>query len=257
MVVSAGAAVPPACRSGPGLAETSCQEAARAYAAFRPWSGPIENGGCRVSLARIGPTAARGPDACYRRSPPDRLPIACRRWCRAGQHRLPVARFCRQGSGRHRCSGPPAFDSPPCLPAGIHVGPRGREIRLCRLGRHEQQLHQPAGRVVDVHQQRTGRCAILEPGVVAAIDLHQLAQARASITWLVHLGWTQLARHPKASVDHDPAHRLLGQIDAMALAQLLASQRRAEVGVAVADQAAYARLQAGRQLSVAAAATPA
>jgi len=104
---------------------------------------------------------------------------------------------------------------------------------------------QPAGGVIDVHQQRAGRRAVLEPRVITAIDLHQLTQTRAPVARLVHLGRAQLARHPETGVDHDPAHRLGGQVDTVPLTQLLSGQGRAKVGIAVTDQAAHARLQAG------------
>jgi hypothetical protein len=38
-------------------------------------------------------------------------------------------------------------------------------------------LHQPAGRVVDKHQQGALRPAILEPPMFAAVDLHKFADA--------------------------------------------------------------------------------
>ncbi|MCY1301281.1 hypothetical protein D9M70_508840 [compost metagenome] len=137
----------------------------------------------------------------------------------------------------------------------LNVGARGGEVRRRRLAGHKQQLHQPPGRVIDVDQQRARRRPVLEPAVVAAIDLDQLAEAGAAVPRLVHLGRAQLPGDPEAGVDHDPAHRLGGQVDAMALAQLLGRQRRAEVGVAVADQAAHAGFQPGRELAVAVTAT--
>ncbi|CAB5291688.1 hypothetical protein IST455A_04270 [Burkholderia multivorans] len=116
------------------------------------------------------------------------------------------------------------------------------EVRACRLevaerrlGRGEVQLHQPAGRVVDVHQQRALRRPILEPRMLAAVDLDQLAQARASRPRLVDLRRTLPPWHPQASVGHQPPHRLLGQPNAMTFPELVAGQRRPEVGIAFAD----------------------
>jgi len=120
----------------------------------------------------------------------------------------------------------------------LNVATGRLEVRKGRFGRHEVQLHQLTGGVVDVDQQRAGWRAVLEPAVVAAVDLDQLAITRAPVPRLVDLGRAQLAGHPEAGVDHDPPYRLLGQVDAMALAQLLAGQRGTEVGVGVADQAA-------------------
>jgi hypothetical protein len=58
------------------------------------------------------------------------------------------------------------------------------------------QLHQPAGGVVDEHQQRAHRSPVLEPGVVAAIDLDELAQAGSPVARLVDLGRALPARRP-------------------------------------------------------------
>lgn len=49
------------------------------------------------------------------------------------------------------------------------------EVVENRFGLHEAQLHQPARGVVDVHQQRAGRTALLKPRVRTAVDLDQLA----------------------------------------------------------------------------------
>jgi hypothetical protein len=48
-----------------------------------------------------------------------------------------------------------------------------------RLALDKLQVHQPAGRIVDKHQQGALRPAILEPPVLAAVDLHQFANAVA------------------------------------------------------------------------------
>jgi hypothetical protein len=48
------------------------------------------------------------------------------------------------------------------------------------------QLHQPARGVVDEHQQRAADITLLEPGVVAAVDLDQFAQAGAAVARLVN-----------------------------------------------------------------------
>jgi len=61
------------------------------------------------------------------------------------------------------------------------------------------QLHQPPGRVVDVDQQRAARSAVLEPGMLAAVDLDQLAQAGAAKARLVGLRGPLVAREPNPS----------------------------------------------------------
>src|SRR5690554_1654644 len=75
------------------------------------------------------------------------------------------------------------------------------EVTERALGRHKAQLHQGAGRVVDEHEQGAGSTAILEPTVIGAIDLDQLAVAFPTKTWLVKSP-TLLAREPDAILDH-------------------------------------------------------
>ena len=53
------------------------------------------------------------------------------------------------------------------------------EIGKRRLALDKLQMHQPAGRVVDKHQQSTLRPTILEPPMLAAVNLHQFADALA------------------------------------------------------------------------------
>src|SRR5947207_9940025 len=58
----------------------------------------------------------------------------------------------------------------------LQIGAGRPEVIKCRFRADEPQLHQPAGRIVHKSQQRAWRAAILEPGVLRAVDLHQLAQ---------------------------------------------------------------------------------
>ncbi|VGP55800.1 hypothetical protein SB02110_04989 [Klebsiella quasipneumoniae subsp. quasipneumoniae] len=74
---------------------------------------------------------------------------------------------------------------------GFKVGERG-------LGADEMKLHQAAGRVIHVNQQRAGRTAFLEPAVIAAVDLYQFANARAAVAWLLDFWRTMPARDPEA-----------------------------------------------------------
>jgi hypothetical protein len=71
--------------------------------------------------------------------------------------------------------------------------------------------------------------------VVTAVDLDQLAEARASRARLVDLRRTLPARHPQAGIHHQPAHRFLRQPHTVALVQFLARQRRPEIGIAIPD----------------------
>ncbi len=51
------------------------------------------------------------------------------------------------------------------LAVALKVSPCRLEIRKSGFRRREAQRHQPAGSVIDVHQQRAGWCTVLEPGV--------------------------------------------------------------------------------------------
>jgi len=82
---------------------------------------------------------------------------------------------------------------------------------------------------------RVQAAGVSDARVLAAIDLHQFTQAGAALARLMQLGRAQLPGDPEAGVNHDPAHRLLGQRDAMALAQLLAGERGAVIGVMLLD----------------------
>ena len=61
------------------------------------------------------------------------------------------------------------------------------EIGESRLALDKLEVHQPAGRVIDEHQQRALRSAIFEPPVLAAVDLHQFADALAPVAGLMDL----------------------------------------------------------------------
>lgn len=74
---------------------------------------------------------------------------------------------------------------------GFKVGERG-------LGADEMELHQAAGRVIHVNQQRTGRTAFLEPAVIAAVNLYQLANAGAPVARLLNFRGAMPARDPEA-----------------------------------------------------------
>jgi hypothetical protein len=59
------------------------------------------------------------------------------------------------------------------------------------------------------------------------------------------------ARNPQAGGNHQRAHRLDSQSDAMTFPQLLARERRAEVRIALTDQRQRPLCLARRQLAVA------
>jgi hypothetical protein len=112
-------------------------------------------------------------------------------------------------------------------------------------------VHQPASGVVDEDEQSALRTPILEPPVLRAVDLDQLADALSTIAGLVDPSAALLAIRPKAGLKHPNAKRLPADRDAVKLAELLGRQRRAEISVALADQRQRLRLEAGRGLPVA------
>src|ERR1700738_5079048 len=72
----------------------------------------------------------------------------------------------------------------------LQIGAARAEIIKRRFRGDEPQLHQPARRVIHESQQRARRTAILEPGVLRAVDLHQFAQAVAPPARLMWRGET-------------------------------------------------------------------
>ena len=77
----------------------------------------------------------------------------------------------------------------------LQVLPQRLEVGGGSLTRHEAQLHEPAGRVIDKDQQRAGLGAILESTVLTSIDLDQLTVALTPQPWLVKRA-ALLARQP-------------------------------------------------------------
>src|SRR5438034_1204780 len=65
------------------------------------------------------------------------------------------------------------------LAVTLEVAPGRVEVIERGLGVREAELHEAAGGVVDVDQQRAARATILEPGVLAAIELDQPRRAPA------------------------------------------------------------------------------
>src|SRR3984893_14705190 len=136
------------------------------------------------------------------------------------------------------------------LAVAFEVRARHLEVTEGRFGHREVQHHQTAGRIVDIHEQRARGRAILEPGVLAAVDLDQLTGTGTPGPWLVDLRCPLAARNPQAGGDHQRAYGLDGHLDAVRLMQLLASQRRPEVRVAFPYQCQRMFGLAGGQLVV-------
>src|SRR5882762_4342296 len=100
-----------------------------------------------------------------------------------------------------------------------------------RLAFDKLQVHQPARRIVDKHQQRALRPAVFEPPMFAAVDLHQLANALAPMARLVNTPAPLFAVEPQPLGDHPFAQGLAGERKAVLSGELLGGQRRTEIGV--------------------------
>jgi len=70
----------------------------------------------------------------------------------------------------------------------LQIGAGRPEVVERRFRGDEPQLHQSTRRVIHESQQRARRAAILEPGVLRAVDLHQFAQAIAPPPRLMRRG---------------------------------------------------------------------
>ena len=97
--------------------------------------------------------------------------------------------------------------------------------------------------VVDVDQQRAARAAVLEPGVLAAVDLDELAETGAPLARRVAPPGPLCPEDPQARRTHPPPQRLDREHEGVLLGELLVGEGGAEVGVALADesQGAFAR----------------
>ncbi len=115
------------------------------------------------------------------------------------------------------------------LAPGLQIGTGGVEIGESRLALDKLEVQQPAGRVVDEHQQSALRTAILKPPMLAAVDLHQLADALAPLARLMNL----LATEPQPVFDHPHSQGLAADRDLVHFAQLLGRQGWAEIPVAL------------------------
>jgi hypothetical protein len=111
------------------------------------------------------------------------------------------------------------------LAVALEIGAGRGEVVECRFAPHEAQLHQPPGGVVDVDQDRAARTAVLEPGVLATIDLHELAQTFAPVARLMRRPDPLAPGDPDAGADQPSPQRFLGHPEIVQLEELLARQR--------------------------------
>src|SRR5260370_15195913 len=89
--------------------------------------------------------------------------------------------------------------------------------------------------VIDEHQQRAGCTATLEPTMVAAVDLDQLAVGFTPQARLMKAS-SLLAPQPQPILDHPLAQLLSRDLDSVLLEQTLRRQARAEIGIARPNQ---------------------
>ncbi len=120
------------------------------------------------------------------------------------------------------------------------------KIGLRRLARRKLQRRQPAGRVVDEHDQRAARAAPLQPIVRAAVDLNQFAKAPAPLARLMNPPRPPPLRPRKPESDLQTANELARHRDPLQLAELLGRQRRAEITIFVPQQPGDPRAQPRR-----------
>ena len=113
----------------------------------------------------------------------------------------------------------------------LQIGAGRPEVIKRRFRGDEPQLHQPARRIIHKSQQRARRAAILEPGVLRAVDLHQFAQAIAPPARLMRRGETMPTVLPQPIRDHPTAQGLARNRTAVMLCQLLRRQARAKVAI--------------------------
>ncbi|GAB1384276.1 hypothetical protein MASR1M50_25970 [Burkholderiales bacterium] len=117
-----------------------------------------------------------------------------------------------------------------------HVALEHAQIALGGFAGLKARGQHPTGGIIDEGDQAALGRAALEPVVVAAIDLHQLAQAGAACARAVHsLGAAALGR-PQAGLDHPAAQGLGAVREAVFACQVFARQLGAEVAVALAQQ---------------------
>ena len=117
----------------------------------------------------------------------------------------------------------------------FEVLPRRLEITEGRLRLdREVQRHQPAGGVVEMNTSSVQAGApLLEPAVIAAVDLDQLTQTITPSAGLVDALQPVLPPNPKAGANHPLPQRLDPEIQTMKLGQLLGRQGRTKIAVAL------------------------
>ena len=137
------------------------------------------------------------------------------------------------------------------LSVALEIPPGGAEVVERGLDLGEGEFHEPARGVVDVHEQRAHGTAVLEPRVLRAVDLDELAETGPPGPRRLAAPQALRPGHPEAHRRHPPAKRFNGEGEAVLLGELLMREGRAEVDASLAHE--RQRLLAGRggQLAIA------
>jgi hypothetical protein len=93
--------------------------------------------------------------------------------------------------------------------------------------------------VTGERQQRAWRTLVLKPGVLRAVDLHQLAQAIAPPTWLMRRGKTMPTVLPQPIGDHPTAQGLARHRATVMLGQFLRRQSLPPRRLGIGPKSAY------------------
>jgi hypothetical protein len=115
----------------------------------------------------------------------------------------------------------------------------------------EAQLHELAGGVIDVDEERAFGTALLEPSVFGAVDLNKFSEAFTPIPGLMRYGLSRGPGQPEPRSEHPFSNRLAANADVMEFQELLVSQSRSKISVPSADQLDRLRLEGPRQPIVA------
>ena len=117
----------------------------------------------------------------------------------------------------------------------LQVATKRLEVRGRALAGNEQQLHQLVGRIVDEDQQCARLAPLLEPAVLRAVDLYQLAVRLTPKPWLMERS-SLLAGQPYAVSHHPAPQRLPAYMNRVPFLERFRGQRGTEVGVVGLDQ---------------------
>src|SRR2546430_12089943 len=117
------------------------------------------------------------------------------------------------------------------LSVALEIPPGGAEVVKRGLDRGEGEFHEPARGVVDVHEQGAHGAAVLEPRVLRAVDLDELAETGPPGPRRLAAPQALRPGHPEAHRRHPPAKRFNGEGGAGLPGELPVRGGRAEVAL--------------------------